>query len=120
MGLESVILREESQTKEKYHMSSLICGIQNKMIQMNLQNKETHRLRKRTYGCGGAVLVRDFGMVMYILLYLKWVIHKDLSYSTQNSMLCGSLYGRWVRRRMDTCMCMAESLSVHLKLPQHC
>ena len=82
MDLESVILREESQTKEKYHMPSLTCGIQKEMIQMNLQNKEIHRLRKRTYGCGGAVIVRDFGMVMYTLLYLKWITNKDLLYST--------------------------------------
>ena len=82
MDLESVILREVSQAKEKYPRTSLICGIQKEMIRMNLQNKETHRLRKQTYGCGGEVIVRDFGMVMDTLLYLKWIINKDLSYST--------------------------------------
>ena len=49
MDLESVLLSEVSQTeKEKYHMTSLTCGIQKEMIQMNTltKQKETHRLRK--------------------------------------------------------------------------
>ena len=36
------------------------------------------------------------------------------------SMLCGSLDVRGVWGRVDACMCMVESLSVHLKLSQHC
>ena len=42
MDLESGILSEISQTeKEKYHMTSLTCGIQKEMIQMNiLQNRK--------------------------------------------------------------------------------
>ena len=28
---------------------------------------------------------REFGMDMYILLYLKWITNKDLLYSTGNS-----------------------------------
>ena len=36
-----VILSEASQTeKEKYHMTSLICGIYKEMIKMNLHTKE--------------------------------------------------------------------------------
>ena len=66
------------------------------MIQMNLQNRKrlTH-LISLTYGC------------LYTLLYLKWTTNKDLLHKT--SMLCSSLNGRGVLRRMDTCMCMAES-----------
>ena len=30
-------------------------------------------------------IVREFGMDIYTLLYLKWIINKDLLYSTQNS-----------------------------------
>ena len=41
MDIESVILSEVSQTeKEKYHMTSLICGIQKEMIQMILLTKQ--------------------------------------------------------------------------------
>ena len=44
MDLEVVTLSEVSQTdKDKYHMISLILGIQN-MTQMNLSMKQTHRL----------------------------------------------------------------------------
>ena len=30
-------------------------------------------------------IVREFGMVMYTLLYLKWIVNKDLLYSIWNS-----------------------------------
>ena len=33
-------------------------------------------------------LVREFGMGMNTLLYLKWITNKDLSYSTGNSAQC--------------------------------
>ena len=60
MDLEIVMSSELSQTeKEKYHMTSLICGIKKEMIPMNLltKPKETHRLRKGTHSCWGAVVV---------------------------------------------------------------
>ena len=55
-------------------------------------------------------IVREFGMVMDTLLYFKWITNKDLQYSTWNSMLPASLDGKGVWGRMDTCVCMAESL----------
>ena len=33
----------------------------------------------------GEEIVREFGMDMYTLLYLKWTTNKDLLYSTGNS-----------------------------------
>ena len=33
-------------------------------------------------------IVRKFGMVMYTLLYLKWITNKDLVYNTGNSAQC--------------------------------
>ena len=53
---------------------------------MNLLTKqrETHRLRQQTYGCPGEGTVRDFAMVMYSLLYFKWITNKDLLHSTWN------------------------------------
>ena len=59
----------------------------------------------------GDGIVREFGKVMYRLLYLKWIPSR--TYCTAHelcSMLCGSLDGRGVLGRMDTCICMAESL----------
>ena len=56
-------------------------------------------------------IVKRFGVDMYTLLYLKWITSEDLLYSTGNClMLCRSLDGRGVWGRMDTCVCMAESL----------
>ena len=36
----------------------------------------------------GEGIVRVFGMVMYTLLYLKWITNQDLLYSTWNSARC--------------------------------
>ena len=59
---------------------------------MNLftKQKQTHRLRERTYGYWGegwgGGMVREFGTDMHTLLYLKWITNKDLLYSTGNSV----------------------------------
>ena len=119
MGLEIVRLSDVSQTeKEKFHMTSLVCGIEKEIMQMNLltKQKESHRLRKQTYGFQGEEwgerIIRVFGMDMDTVLYLKWITNKDLLYSAWNSAPCywGNLEGRRVWRRMDMCICMAESL----------
>ena len=55
----------------------------------------------------GEGTVEEFGMDMYTLLYLKWISNKGLLCS---SVLGDSLDGRGVWGRMDTCICMAESL----------
>ena len=45
MNLEIVILSKISQTEKKiYPMAAIICGILKEMLQMNLQNKHSHRL----------------------------------------------------------------------------
>ena len=74
---------------------------------------------------GGGV-VREFGIIMYTLLYLKWITNKDLLYTTWNSaqgyvaawMEVG-FEGKWVYV-WDTCVYMANFFLVHLKLPQNC
>ena len=57
--------------------------------------------------------VWDGNVHTYTLLYLKWITNKDPLCST--GVLCGSLDGRGVCRRMDTCICMAESLHCSLE-----
>ena len=61
----------------------------------------------------GKGIVREFGMVMYTRISLKWITNKDLL-TVQHTGLCsmsrGSLDGRGVGGRMDTCICMVESL----------
>ena len=55
MDLEIIILSKVSQKKkDKYHMISFICGIEN-ITQMNLstKQKQTHRLREQTLVTGG-------------------------------------------------------------------
>ena len=57
-------------------------------------------------------------MDMYTPLYLKWISNKDLlvrSYLLVQhrelcSMLCGNLDARGVWGRMDTCICLADSI----------
>ena len=39
-------------------------------------------------GLRGEGVVREFGMDMYTLLYLKWITDKDLLYTTRNSVQC--------------------------------
>ena len=59
-------------------------------------------------------IVKEFGMDMYTLLYLKWITNKDLLDSPCNcSMLCGSLDGKRVWGRMDSCICIS-AFAVHL------
>ena len=61
-------------------------------------------------------------MDMYTLLYLKWIINKDLLCSTGNSAQCyvaawmgGGFGGEWAHVYVRL-----SSLAVHLKLSQHC
>ena len=91
---------------------------------MNLltKQKETHRLRKQTHGCWGEGIVKDFGKVMYILIYLKWITNENLLYSTWNSAQCyvpawmGERFGgEWIY----VCVLLSP-FAVHLKLSQHC
>ena len=52
---------------------------------------------------GGEGKIREFGMDIYTLLYLKWITNKDLLYSTGNSIQCyvaawtgGEFGGEWI------------------------
>ena len=85
---------------------------------MNLQNRKTHRTRKRIYGCQGEGTVRECGVDMYTLIYLKWITNKDLRYSMWNSAQCpvatwmrGECGGEWIHVYV-----WLSPFSVHLKL----
>jgi len=69
----------------------------------------------------GEGIVREFGIDMYTLLYLKWVANKDLLYSTWNSAQCyvatwmgGEFGGEWIH-----VYAWLSPFVVHLKLLQH-
>ena len=60
-------------------------------------------------------------MVMYTLLYLKWITNKDLLYNTWNSAQCYmaawmgvGFGGEWI----PVCVSLS-SFAGHLKLSQH-
>ena len=59
------------------------------MIQMNSQNrKRLTDLEKELTAASGEGIVKEFGINMCTLLYLKWITKKDLVYSTGNSAQC--------------------------------
>ena len=60
---------------------------------MNLfiKQKQAYRFRERIYGYrsrGQEGIVRELGMDMDTLLYLKWITSKDPLFSTGNSAHC--------------------------------
>ena len=70
----------------------------------------------------GEGIVREFGIDMYTLLYLKWITNKDLLYSTGNSAQCyvaawmgGEFRGEWIFVYV-----WPSPFSIYLKLSQHC
>ena len=93
-------------------MPSFTCGIEKNDANVYIPNRLTDFENEITVGrSGGGGIVREFGMNMYTLLYLKWITNKDPHYNTWNSaQCCGRLDGKGVWGRKDTCICMAESL----------
>ena len=81
------------------------------MIQMNLHSRNRLTENKLTVASREGWeegIVREFAMVVYTLLYLKWMTNKDLLYGTGNSAQCYvAAYWRGVWGRMDTCTYMA-------------
>ena len=72
-------------------------------------------------GRGGGI-VREFGMDVYTLLYLKWITNKDVLYSAWNSAQChvaawmgGEFGGEWIHVYV-----WLSTFALHLKLSQHC
>ena len=63
-------------------------------------------------GGDGEGINRELGMERYTHLCLRWITNKDLLCSAWNSAQCyvAAWMGRGDWGRMDTCICMAESL----------
>ena len=73
-------------------------------------------------GGGKEGRVREFGIDMYTLLYLKRITNEDLLYSTGNSAQCyvaawmgGEFAEEWIHVYV-----WLSHFAVHLKLLQHC
>ena len=67
-------------------------------------------------------MVREFGISMYTLLYLKCITNKDLLYITENSShyyvtawMGGKFGGEWIYVYVRL-----SPLTFHPKLSQHC
>ena len=90
------------------------------MIQINLftKQKQTSENELMVASREDRGRDREFGTDMYTLLYFKMVTSKVLLYAT--STLCGSLDGREVWGRMDTCIYMAQSLCCSPELSEQC
>ena len=70
----------------------------------------------------GGEIIEEFGMDMYTLLCLKWIINKDLRYSTGNLAQC--YVAAWMRgesggERIHVYVWLSP-FAIHLKLSQHC
>ena len=70
----------------------------------------------------GERIVKDFGKVIYTMLYLKWITNRNLLYSTWNSAQCyilawmgGGLGGDWIHVYV-----WLSPFAARLKLSQHC
>ena len=87
---------------------------------MNLLTKQTRRHIKWFWGEG---IVREFGVVMYTLLYLKWKTKEDLLYSIWNSAQCYVavwMGGGGLEENGLHIHVWLSPFSVQLKLSQHC
>ena len=72
-------------------------------------------------GCGKEI-VKEFGIQLYTLLYLKEITNKDLLCSTGNSAQCylaawmrGEFGEQWIHVHV-----WLSHFVIHLKLSQHC
>ena len=69
----------------------------------------------------GKGIVREFGMDMYTLLYLKWITDKDQLYSTGSSAQCymTTWMGGEFAGELTHVYVWLSPFTVHLKLSQH-
>ena len=97
MNLEIIILSEVNQKeKERYHMTSFICGFYNMALNdilyvilyafykmdLPVKQKQNHRHREHTCGCQGVKdgggMHWEFGVTRCEVLYREWINNKVL------------------------------------------
>ena len=94
----------------------------------NLKRNDTHELTYKTERDsqrtnlwlqeGRRGEVREFGMDIYTMLYLKWITNKDLLYSTWNS--AQRYVPAWMGEGFGGVCVWLSPFTVHRKLSQHC
>ena len=70
----------------------------------------------------GDGILKEFGVDMYSLLHLKWIINKDLPYSTWNSAqwyVATWMRGGFAREYIHVYVWLSP-FTVHLELSKHC
>ena len=88
---------------------------------MNLLTKQKETRRKQTYSCQGEEIVREFGMDMFTLLYLRWMTNKDLLYSTGDSAQC--YMAAWIGEEFGgerIHVYVLSAFAIYLNLSQRC
>ena len=127
MDLETVILSEVREEIPLYgipYMCNLKRNDTNEVAYKTETDKdfENELMVMGKRGRRGERIVREFGMGLYTMLYLKWIINKDLPYSTWNSAqhyaaawMGGKFRGEWIHVYV-----WLSPLIVHLKVSENC
>ena len=119
VDLENVKLSEERERERNIIGHPLYVESEKKWYKWTY-NAEVHRLREQAYGCLEEGIVREFGKVIYTLLYSKWITNKDLVYTTGSSQCYVAAWmgrefgGEWIHVYV-----WLSAPTVYLKLSQH-
>ena len=105
MDLEIFTLSEVSQTRRNIIWHPLYVESKKKWYkQIYLQNRKRLTDLENELMVARGRIVREFGMDMYTLLYLKWITNtKHMEFY---SVLCGGLDGRGLWGRINTYLCI--------------
>ena len=104
---------------DKYWLSpysARFCALR-KTNKMRISDSQTWRAN---YGCWEEGIVREFGMDVDTLLYLKMDNQQAPMFSTGNSAQCGSLDGRAFGGEWIHVYVWLSPFTVYPKLKQHC
>ena len=126
---EFVVKREKklqnSVMVQKHFVIKIYAPFTNELAYETERDSQTQRTNLWFWAGGwgeGEGIVREFGMGMCTLLYLKWIANKDLLYSTGNSAQCqvaawlrGEFGGEWIH--VYTWLSL---FAIYLKLSQCC
>ena len=105
----------------KHLSQKIICKV-NVQTYYKIKKTNLHLQKKEKSLFWGEGIVRELGKVIYTLLRSKWIINKDLLYSTGNSAQCymaawmgGEFEEEWIHE-----YAWLSCSTVRLKLLQHC
>ena len=93
------------------------------MIQMNVFTRHTNLENLcGTHEGKGKGIVREFGIDIYTLLYVKWITNQELLCSIENSTQCyvAAWKGREFAGKFIYVYVWLSLFVVHLKLSQYC